>query len=201
MYTQKSQIQNYLMINIADSFDSQINKWIEAVSNWIDGYTGKKFEQESATEKLYDGDGSKELLISDLLTLTKIETLDFDGDVDETVDDSSEYYLYPSNDTPKSSIVLNPSNSPIACFPSGNQNIKITGTFGHSATVPEDIRLVATKLVAGIIEEKNYSLAGVVKSEKIGQYTITLADIDKVANHLGIKEMLKRHRNIPLGVA
>ena len=63
-------------------------------------------------------------------------------------------------------------------------------------TVPEDVRLAATKLVAGIIEEKNIEIAGEIKSEKLGEYAITLQDVEKMANHLGIKEILDHYRRI-----
>ena len=198
MYTTKSRIQNYLMITIADSFDDQINEWIDAADTYIDNYCNRTFEQESATSKLYDGSGTSELLIDDLLTLTKIETLDEDNDVDETLDSTDDYWLYPANETPKNRIKINTANASIAVFPKGHQNIKITGTFGQSTSVPEDIRLVATKLVAGIISERNLDIAGEIKSEKLGEYSITLQDIEKQANHLGINQILDRYRLIPI---
>ena len=73
MYTSKSNIQNFLLINIDASFNSQINEWISAVEEYINDYCGREFEQEAVTEKLYDGDGTKEILLDDLLTLTRIE--------------------------------------------------------------------------------------------------------------------------------
>jgi len=197
-YTSKSRISNYLIVDISDSFNSQITEWIEAIEAWINTYCGREFEQESATFKLYDGSGSRELLIDDLLTLSKIETLDEDGDVDETLDNTNQYYLYPANKTPKYRIVINSANASIAIFPRGRQNIKITGTFGYSVTIPEDVRLAATKLVAGIIEEKNIDIAGEIKSERLGEYAITVQDVEKMANHLGIKDILNQYRIIPI---
>ena len=197
-YTTKSRIQNYLMITIDASFDDQIDEWIGAVKAYIDNYCNRTFEQESVTYKLYDGSGTSELLIDDLLTLTKIETLDEENNVDETLDSTDDYWLYPANETPKNRIRINTANAPIAVFPKGHQNIKVTGTFGQSASVPEDIRLVATKLVAGIISEKNLDIAGEIKSEKLGEYSVTLQDVERQANHLGIKEVLDRYRLIPI---
>ena len=198
MYTTKSRIQNFLMVNINDSFDDQINEWIDAVEAYIDNYCNRTFEQESATSKLYDGSGTSELLIDDLLSLTKVETLDEDNEVDETIDSTDEYWLYPANTTPKYRIRINTANAPIAVFPKGHQNIKVTGTFGQSESVPEDIRLAATKLVAGIIAEKNLDIAGEIKSEKLGEYQITVQDVEKQANHLGIDKILDHYRNIPI---
>ena len=100
-YTDKAKLQNYLMICIADGFLAQINAWIEAADRWIDNFTGTTFEKEDTTSKLYDGDGTNEILVDDFTSLTKIEILDREGDVDETLDSSSHWYLYPANKTAK----------------------------------------------------------------------------------------------------
>ena len=196
-YTQRSYISNYLLINIAASFDSQINKWAEAVTRWIDNYTGTSFEEED-TYKLYDGDGTRDLMIDDLLTLTKVEILDDDGDVDDTLDSTSEYYLYPANKTPKNRIRINTANAPIAVYPSGHQNIKVTGTFGNTSTIPEDIRLAATMLVAAIIRDSQTDLTGKVETERLGEYSVTFQDISDSADRLKVKDLLNYYRHIPV---
>lgn len=186
-----------MVINISAGFHTQIEEWISAIEAWINTYCNREFETETATYKLYDGDGTKELLIDDITALTKIEILDEDGNVDYTIDNVLYYFLYPANKTQKDRVVLNPSNSPIAWFPKGNQNVKVTADFGYSATVPEDIRLAATKLVAGIIAEQNLDLAGEVKSEKLGEYAISFNDVEKMANHLKVKkDILDKYRRI-----
>jgi len=199
-YTNEQRVKDFLGIStLPDPLTSdRVSEYIDAVQNWIETYTGRKFEQESATYKLYDGDGTKELLIDDLISLDKIEILDEDGDVDYTIDDATEYYLYPANETPKTRIVLNVFNAPISYFPKGHQNVKVTGTFGYASTVPEDIRLVATKLVAGIIEEKYIKEVGVIKSERLGEYSVTIQDIEKMANRLGVLQILDRYRKIEI---
>lgn len=196
MYTNKSKISNYLMIDINASFDSQINNWISGIEAYINNYCGCEFETESASNKLYDGNGTREILIDELLTLTKIEILDEDGNVDYTLDNDDYYWLYPANDTPKKRIVINSANAPIGWFSKGNQNVKITGNFGYSSSVPTDIELIATKLVAGIIGEKNLDIAGEIKSEKLGEYAVSMQDISKMANHLEIIEVMNKYRKI-----
>ncbi|MHA1225125.1 MAG: hypothetical protein ACTSR2_00985 [Candidatus Hodarchaeales archaeon] len=182
------------MVNISDSFATQIDEWISAVSAWIDNFTGTTFETESDSYKLYDGDGTRELMIDDLVSLTKIEILDEDGNVDETIDSSDEYYLYPANETPKYRIVLNTSNAPIAVFPKGHQNIKVYGDFGYSSSVPEDVRLAATMLVSQIIKDGNLDITGNIKSERLGEYSVTFQDIDKIADRIGVKEILNHYK-------
>jgi hypothetical protein len=193
-YTTKAQVQNYLLITINSSFDTQITEWITAIKKWIDTYCDRTFEQESATYKLYDGDGENELLIDDLLTLSKIEILDEDGSVDYTIDDTTEYYLYPANDTPKTSIKLNKYNAPVSVFLKGEQNIKVTGTFGYAATVPEDIRLVATKLVAQIVQDSGTDVTADISAERLGEYSVNFDKIGDMADFLGVKIILDMYR-------
>jgi len=199
-YILKSDIQNYLMINISATFDTVIDNWISAAENYIENYTGRTFEKTAGVSKLYDGDGTNELLIDDLLSLTKVEILDADGDVIHTIDSIDEYYLYPSSTTPfvrpYTSIVLNQSNAPIPIFLRGRQNVKVTGDFGYADTVPEDIKMVTVKIVSGFIEEKNLSIAGEVKKERLGEYDVTFQDISKMANHLSLNSILDKYRKI-----
>ena len=197
-YTSKANVQNLLMINIDASFNTQISDWIEAAESFINNYCNRdSFELESDTEKIYDGSSTRELLVDDILTVSKIEMLDDDGDVNYTLDESTDWYLYPANKTPKTSIILNPSNAPIGIFVRGYQNIKITGTFGYATTAPKDIVLAATRIVAQIISDKNLNIAGNIKSEKLGEYTVTFMDVDKITDSLNIKaDILDKYRRI-----
>jgi len=196
-YTTEQKVKNYLGISsLPDPLTSAaLEDFINAVDAFIDNYCNRTFES-SDTSKYYDGSGSSELLIDDLISLTKIEILDDDGNVNETIDSSDEYWLYPENKTPKNRIVLNADNAPIAVFPKGNQNIKITGTFGYQSSVPDDIVLAATKLVAGIIEEKYIKDVGSIKSEKLGEYSVTIQDIKETGRNLGVFDILDRYRDI-----
>ena len=199
-YTSKSRIQNFLLITIDDSFDTQISEWIASVEKWINNYCGREFETETATYKLYDGNNTSELLVDDILTVTKIEILDQERNVDETIDSTDEYWLYPANESPKWKIVIDSRNAPIGIFPSGHQNIKITGTFGYSATVPADVELAATKMVAAIIRESGTDVTGRIKSESLGDYSVTFADIGKIADRLDVKDsLLKHYRKVNIG--
>ena len=195
-YTTQAKILEYLGLSALPSPLTSLTNFINAVQKYIDNYCNRKFEQESATSKLYDGDGCGNLVIQDdILTLSKIEILDEDGDVEYTLDSSDDYFLYPANETPKKEIVINKDNAPIGIFPSGNQNIKLTGTFGNSATVPDDISLAATMLVAGIIEDNYVNATGDIKSEKLGEYEVTFdTSIKKNADKLKVLDILDSYR-------
>ncbi len=197
MYTDKARIQNFLLININDSFSSQIEEWIAVVKSYIDNYCGTSFEG-TAEARYFDGDGTSELLVDNFVSLTKIEILNDSGSVEHTLDATTDYYLYPANKTAKNRIVINRSNADISIFPrTYPQNIKITANWGSSDTVPEDIRFAASKLVAEIIKEGNYDIGNEIKSERLGEYTITYQDVDKmVKGGIGVKEILDMHRVI-----
>jgi len=197
-YTDKARIQNYLLINIDDSFASQIDEWILVAQAYIDDYCGTSFEGTSEA-RYFDGDGTRELLVDDFVSLTKIEILDESGNVDHTLDATTDYYLYPANKTRKNRIVINRSNADISIFPcTYPQNIKITANWGFSNTVPADIQFAATNLVAVIIKVGNYVIGNEIKSERLGEYQITYQDIDKMVNDnvMGTKDILDRHRRI-----
>lgn len=195
--TTETKVKAYLGISsLPDPLTSaQLDNHISAVGNFINNYCNRKFE-DSDTVKYYDGNGTKELLIDDLISLTKIEILDADRDVDETLDNSDYYWLYPENKTPKNKIVIDSSNAPIGIFSKGHQNIKVTGTFGYQSSVPDDIALVATKLVAGIIEEKYIKDVGNIETERLGEYSVTVKDIEKSGRNLSVFDILDRYRYI-----
>lgn len=193
-YATKTDIENYLNTTISSSMDTQITSWIAAVQAWIDTYTGRTFEAAGASTRLYDGSGTDEILTDDFIVMTKIEILDADGDVDETIDYIDEYFLYPENETAKNRIVINAENSPIGIFPEGNQNIKVYATFGFAATVPADIKLAATMLVAGIIEKS--LKGGNVESERLGDYSISFGNLAELPNYLEVTEILDQYRDL-----
>lgn len=167
-YTTRQQIENYLLITIDSSFYDQIDSWIEQIEKHIDQVTGRNFVAGTASERVYDGDGSSTLLIDDATEVTKIEIDDVE--VDDESGDEAQYLLYPANETPKTKIKLL-----YQTFTRDYQNIAITAKWGYSDETPADIMLAATVLVAGII---NYAWNddGEVKSMSVGQYSVTYKD-------------------------
>lgn len=176
-YTTEEKIENFLQIDIDDSLSSQVSTWINWVKEWIDNYTGTTFEASSET-RYYDSDGTDRLFIDYCTSVSNIYFLDSEGNVDETLS-SSDYWLYPLNKTPKYEIRLNPSGD-YPCFPVGSKRVKVVGTFGYSDNVPADIEWVATGMVGEIIKNMTDVAKG-IKSENLGEYSITFNDIQKFA--------------------
>ena len=187
-YTTKAKVENYLMINIDSSFDSQIDLWIKAVDRFIDRYTHRVFGASTAT-KYYDGVNSNELIIDTFNSLTSVELLDIDGDVEHSLTEGTDYIVYPLNGEMKYKIIL--TNYAViqtfAGYDNNKKRVKIVGSFGSSKsdkTVPDDIELVSTMLVAQIINQVNKG--GDITSESLGDYSVSfekdLADAIKITN-------------------
>ena len=194
MYTNKGNIQNYLAVDIDNSLDTQINTWITAAQSYIDNYTGRTFEQSSSETRYFDGDGKRELDIDEIISITSLEILEINSDdVQFTLTEGrgSDYILYPYNETFKYRVILTV-NSQVAVWSEGKQRIKITGLWGNSVSVPKDIELVATMLVAGIIEKG--MKGGSVQSETLGDYSVSFKDIDNISSVMGVKEILQRYK-------
>ena len=186
-YTNKNKIENYLMVDINDNFNTQITEWIASVTKYIENYTGRIFEATEDSVKYYDGRRQEELMIDDTYEITSIQILDDSGDVDKTLEEGlgNDYVAYPANTTQKNSIKLLVTGC-YNTFPKGSQNIKITAKFGMASTVPVDIELIATKLVAAIVQKG--LRGGEIKSEKLGDYSVTF--IEEQAEEMGVKSIL-----------
>jgi len=196
-YTTEQKVKDYLQI---DNFThsrtaSRISDWIEAVEEWIDHYCGRTFKVSLSETRLYDGPGEREIIVDDFTTLSKIEFLDLDGDVDDETSDSTDWKTYPANKKPKNRIYLNPGGDFQPIFPKGHQNIRITAHWGY-LEVPKAIEMAATMLVAEIVRDFDQKTLGEIKGETIGDYSVSFATIEQRADRLGVKEMLNAYRRI-----
>jgi len=197
MYTNKGAIQNYLMIDIDSSFDAQITNWISAVQQYIENYTRRIFETVDEV-RYFDGNGMREIQIDDFTEITTVEILEVNGSgveytLTEGLDD--DFITYPYNATTKYKLLMT-ANSEIGCWLEGAKRIKITAKWSTTTSVPKDIEYVATVLVAKIIE-KGMS-GGKISSESLGDYSVTFADMDSVAEMLSLKKILDKYILIEL---
>lgn len=200
-YTTKQAIENYLLTEIDDSFDSQVDAWIASIERIIDNYTGRNFKADaSASARVFDGDGSGELLIDECIAVTKVEVgNDSYGDsfAEVPATGSDKYFTYPANATARM-VPLHKLSLSARCFPAGQQNNRVTAKWGYSATPPEDITFAATVFVSGVI---NQSRGGgdEIKSESIGAYSVTY-NSDKGSNSWAdferAKEILDQYKRL-----
>ena len=193
-YTNQTKVEAYLGYALTVSQAAQLSSWITAAQEYIENYTGQKFEAE-ATTKYYDSKGGTEMLIDSFQSITELSILDTDGNVDETLTEgqSSDFITYPYNETIKYKIVLTVGSS-LGAFPVGKRLVKVVATFGVGSTVPKQIELVTAMLVAGIIRAANAKSGGEVRSESLGDYSVSYGEVDEVSQKLGIKQTLDQYK-------
>lgn len=185
-YTTRQQIENYLLTTIDASFYTQINDWITQMEKYVEQKTNRVFVADTIeSARLYDGDGSSEMLIDECISVSEIT---IDGGTPLVV--TTEYMLYPANSTPKNKIKLLSDR-----FIKGNQNISVKAKWGYSVAVPDDIKFAVTVLVSGII---NYSgdMEGEVKSMSIGSYSVTYKDEKQWQDFERIADILKANKKM-----
>jgi hypothetical protein len=190
-YTTLAKINDYLGSDLT-SISTSVTAWISSAKAWIDKYTGKTFETAVASTKYYDGNGSDRILIDSLVgTPSEVSILDSQGNTQQTLVLNTDYLLYPLNTTEKYEIRFIRSidwdwaeMEEWPKFYKGNKRLKVTADFWASATVPADIELAATMLVAAVAGQAlsanlgSDGGGGAVKSESLGDYSITYASAD-----------------------
>ena len=194
-YTNVGEIENYLLITIADTFKAQVEAWIDIVESYIDKYTSRNFKADAvATTKKYEVEGlaenfgtvvKRDLFIDDCVEIAELK-------IDNEVVAVSDYLIYPANELPKTRIVLDDDSG--LSFKVGQQNIEVKAKWGYSVSPPNDIVFVATVLVAGII---NYGKGlSSVRSEAIGNYSVTYGDEISWQDFQRAKEILDSYKKL-----
>lgn len=192
MYINKGAIEDYLLISIDGSMDTRINEWITAAQKYIEWYTGREFEDVEET-RYFDGPGGTILYVDDYVSITTFQTLEIDGSTIQETYVATDYFEYPLNKSPKFIVKLSPDGNQGA-FPRGKKRIKIAAVWGYASSVPEDIKLATTQLVAAIVNVGRQGEEGGIKSEALGDYSVDYGSLDDTATKLGIKQILDRYK-------
>ncbi|MFA4973645.1 MAG: hypothetical protein WC683_13625 [bacterium] len=112
--------------------DTQMKLLIEAVSRIIDRYCNRHFHTKSEI-RYFDGDGADNLVVPDILSITKVEMdddqdgLTWEVELDTTTPD---YMLQPYNEYPKWRLQMH-SQSDYSAITRGVKTMKITGIWGY----------------------------------------------------------------------
>ena len=195
-YTNKGNVQKYLNVDIASTFDAQMDAWIAAVTAWINRYTEKNFEVSATeTDRYFDTYGGRSVFVDSFTgTPTAVQILDSYGNVERTLTagQANDYMMYPLNSSEKNEIVLTGRSGGLG---RGSSRLKITAKFGYTA-VPPDITLVATKLVAKIVEKG--LKGGELESVSLGDFSSAFKVIDEEAEPMGITAVLDSYREVSI---
>lgn len=180
MITTIEKIKNYLLIDIEESFESQIVDWILDVEDIINKETGRQIiADDSASERTFVSKGGCELVIDEFVMsgdYSELVVTDEDGN-DIEVDAT------PYNRDPKYVIS--------GYFPKGKITVK--ARWGYSDEPPRPLVWAATVMVAGIINQSNQH-DGEVQSETIGRYTVTYKTKQEQEDFKTSRDIIKRYQ-------
>ena len=207
-YTTRAKIEESTSIDFSDISNEQVTEWIQAVSRYIDLYTGREagFDAgDSDTVRYFDGNGQREIIVDNFITITNLQILAYEGGIDDvdfslTEGKGNDYVTFPYNCTPKYKICLEPSSS-ASNFEKGKKRIKITAKWGYSEDTPADISTAATLMVTDILNRVK-GKGDKVTSESLGDYSIAYENLgleDGMIN-LGanVKQILDRYKLLEL---
>ncbi|MFA5091691.1 MAG: hypothetical protein WC483_03825 [Candidatus Paceibacterota bacterium] len=199
-YTSAAKVAAFLGKTIAaGAADDAINHAVDI----IDSLTGRNFIADAAASaRLFDGSGVNQLDIDECVAVSKVEICaDEWGDsfTEVTLGGYGGYYLLPRNNkdnmgrTLPYTAVLHRSEIWVRGY--GNQ--KITAKWGYSAAVPSAIEFAATILASSIY---GYNLAGGgnIKSESIGNYSVSYENEEGWDALNRAKSAIEQYRRIRL---
>lgn len=175
-YTTEEKLEAFLKETITTgAADDAINQAVDL----IDKYTGRNFIADTvASARLFNGDGKPELKIDDCVEISKVEAgQDYYGET-KTEKLTTEYIKLPNNYSAKS-LPITSLHLKNAFWLAGLQNHQITAKWGFSVTVPNGITFAATVLAAGIYNYNQSGGSGTVRSESIGNYSVTYSEEDE----------------------
>lgn len=190
-YTSKDRVEALMLTKIKDSWIENFNIFLEEAEDYIDSHTGRNFKaDEVASERVYDGDGSKELIIDDCVLIESIKI--YDGSTTKELD-SDQFFSYPANTTPKLRIEIADNDS--SYFIKGQQNIAVSAKWGYSVLPPKEIEFAASVIVSGIINYA-YEHNSEVMSEGIDDYNVTYNRKEDWVKYERAKEILDKYKKI-----
>lgn len=197
-YTTDYLISTYLDEDVADE---KVTPFVLATQKYIEQYTGRVFKADTAaTERSYDGNGRQYLLIDDCVEVTVVKVgNDQWGDSQSTISASGtdRYYTLPTNNTAEE-VPINKIGLRTRRFTYGHANHTITAKWGYSTAVPEDVQFAATVLASGMYYQNRGENTGAVKSEKIGEYSVSYADQQGFSDVQTAKAILDSYKKYEL---
>jgi len=167
LYCTVAEVRNWTNVQAAEWGNGQIALFISGATKEIDARTGRTWQgTQTATEELYDGNGSKFLKLKQM-DIAAVSYLGIDDDNDDVFTQmSSNWY-----DTylPEGIIKLNASATP-GTFVLGNQTVKVTYTYGTAAAT-DDIKALCMDMVADFMNPE------ATRTERIKRKIIELKQI------------------------
>lgn len=181
-YTTKADVEAYLGVTIT-GIDTIVASWIAAASRWIDDYCNRDIYNATSSTIKYDGNGSDILNIKD--TIQSGIAVTMDGIAVTPL-------CYPTTKDYASRLVLDG-----YVWNCGKQNVIVTGKVSMFGALPDQVKLAATILVAGMYQSRN-SAGKVGTRETIGNYTVEYKEGAQEIDYNSAKTNLSALRRIAL---
>lgn len=134
---------------------------LPSIENYINTETGTIFGTTADTEIYVSGDGTDRLVIPTMHSITSVEK-------DDTVLSTDYWQSYPAT-APYLALTHK-----TGTWEEGIDNYTVTGKLGY-ASVPGDITAIATELAVNYFSSKRDTTGAAVKSERVGDYSVTYA--------------------------
>lgn len=184
-YTTIPKIEAYLLIEIANDFEANVEQWIEAAAEYTDNVTGRSFTVDSEkSERYYDGNGLNYLLIDDAQEIDAVY-------IGETAVPNDNLLFYPANSLPITKIVYKGWR-----WPQGLQNIKVSAKWGYGLP-PADLVWANTVLVSAIIQ-RSLNHEGEVASMTVGRYSVSFKDEQHAKDYDRAIEIINSYKRLAL---
>ena len=146
-YTTTSLVSSYLDRALTADEQALFLVLLPAVTRWIDQTLSSHFDTVSASDRYYDAEGAS-VDIDPCQSITAVSAVDYESQADYNYTEGTEYVLYPLNDTVKNELRARAKGG----FTRGVKRLKVTAKFTEydfaNSKVPEDIQLLATRLIA-----------------------------------------------------
>lgn len=179
-YTSALAVQNYLQTTLKASFTTQLNAYIEAMSEYCDTLAGYPIYTDAVTTRTYDGSGLRLQAIDHVHTITAV-----------TVDEVTVTPLQvPYNSDTKTELKLTNNY-----FTASDANVSVTGKHSLKKTLPAQVAHACTVFVAVILTQVKDQRDG-VKSEKIGEYSVSFASEEQRSDYMQAKAIIESYRPI-----
>jgi hypothetical protein len=188
--TTETNIENYLLTDINNSFSANITDWILGVQEEIDNLTCRQIIADtSETTLTYSGDGKDVLFIDDFILISEVKV---DGVL------TTDFYKHPvniSNQNPTPAVWKLIHSTDV--WTEGVQNITVKGKRGFvaEANLPKDLVWAATVLASQIVlTSKNSGKTQQIKAEFIGAYKIEFYEDKEIHDVKRAYDIISKYR-------
>lgn len=154
-------------LGITDNADDTIlENVIEAASRVIDSDCNTRFYAANET-RYYSAEAHGLVTVDDLLSVSSLATDDALDGTYSTTWAATDYQLYPFNSTPYREIRVKPAGTKLFPISAYRGLIKVTGSFGYSASTPDAINEACLILSARYFKRKD-AIFGILGTPELG---------------------------------